>query len=66
MRHVPSLATKFVSIHSVSSPRRSKQSIFAIVLDALHRSRRLQAERTVRQYRDIYQAEHSVETAPPD
>jgi hypothetical protein len=61
MRHVPSIATKFVSIRSVSSPRRSKKSIFAIILYALHHSRRLQAERTLRRYRDLIdRAEHSI------
>jgi uncharacterized protein YjiS (DUF1127 family) len=40
-----------------------KRSIYAIVLDALHHSRRLQAERTLRQYRDLIdQAEHRTRT----
>jgi len=35
------------------SAGRSRKSIFAIILDALHHSRRLQAERTLRQYRHL-------------
>lgn len=61
MRRAPSIAMKFVSIRSVSSPRRNKRSVFGLILDALHHSRRLQAERTLRQYRDLIdQAEHSM------
>ena len=61
MRRVPSIATKFVSIRPVSSARRNKKSIFAIILDALHHSRRLQAQRTLRRYRDLIdRAEHRI------
>jgi hypothetical protein len=61
MRHAPSIATKLVSIRSVSSPRQNKKSIFGVILGALHHSRRLQAERTLRRYRDlIEQAEQSI------
>ena len=52
-------APSFKKVVPVSTPPRSK-SIFAIILDALHRSRRLQAQRAIRHYRDlINQARHS-------
>ena len=54
-------APSFKKVVSVSTPPRSNKSIFAIILDALHRSRRLQAQRAIRHYRDLVdQAQHSI------
>jgi hypothetical protein len=40
--------------HEIALGRQnSKKSIFAVILEALHHSRRLQAERTLRQYRHL-------------
>ena len=48
---------------SVPTRPRDKKSIFAIILDALHHSRRLQAQRTLRQYHDLIdQAQRGLES----
>jgi hypothetical protein len=61
MGHAPSIATKITSqltsetsSQDISpSHRQNRKSLFAQIIDALHRSRRLQAERTLRQYRHL-------------
>ena len=59
MRHAQSIATKLVPAHSVSSHQR--KNIFGVILDALHHSRRLEAERTLRRYRHLVErAERSI------
>ena len=58
MRHTPST---FVSIPPVNNSCQNKKGVFGLILEALHHSRRLQAERTLRQYRDLMdRAEHSI------
>lgn len=63
MNFAPFIATKSVSIRS--NPRQSLKTILAIILDTLRHSRRLQAERTLREYRHlIHQAKHSEPKLP--
>jgi hypothetical protein len=59
--HAPSIAAKiasqivFQTPSKVISPSRrpTRKSLFALIVDALHHSRRLQAKRTLRQYRHL-------------
>ncbi len=53
MKQAPSISAKIVPQAAFLSGWRDKTRIFAIILEALHHSRRLQAERTLRQYRDL-------------
>jgi hypothetical protein len=63
MGYAPSIATKTISAKSSPSSRRSRTNIlatvFAAILATLHHSRRLQAQRTLRQYR------HLIDNAGP-
>lgn len=60
MRHAPFIATRFDSFETARE-RPKKKSIFRIIFDALHHSRRLQAERTLHQYRHlIHKAESNT------
>jgi hypothetical protein len=61
MGHAPSITAKIASqiasqtACKVISPgrRQIRKSLFALIVDALHQSRRLQAERALRQYRHL-------------
>jgi hypothetical protein len=53
MRHAPLIATKPFAGEYLRSARRTRRNLFAAVLDALHRSRRLQAQRILFQHRDL-------------
>jgi hypothetical protein len=53
MRNVSSLSG-FGSVRSVPGDKKSQRSsIFAVLIDALHHARRLQAQRTLLQYRHL-------------
>jgi hypothetical protein len=61
MRHAPFIATRFVSLESARERPKPRKSIFRIIFEALHHSRRLQAERTLHQYRHlIHKAENNI------
>lgn len=54
-------AASSAKLDSLSAPPRTKKRILAVVFDALHHSRRLQAQRTLRHYHDLVdQAHHSI------
>ena len=57
MRNVLFSANTFVSFESSSPKKISQPSLFRRFLQALHHSRRLQAERTLRQYRHLIDRE---------
>jgi hypothetical protein len=72
MGHAPSLATKIASqiaspttsqtVFQDNSPsrRQNRKSLFALILDALHHSRRLQSKRALRQFHHLIdQADHA-------
>jgi hypothetical protein len=53
MRHA-SFSTSIVSSPpAISEAKPARKSLFVLVLDALHRSRRLQAERVLAQHRHL-------------
>ncbi|WP_291564136.1 hypothetical protein [Bradyrhizobium sp.] len=61
MRHAPFIATRFASFETEREQSKARKSIFRIVVEALHHSRRLQAERTIRQYRHlVHKAESNI------
>ena len=61
MRHAPFIATRLVSFEAEREQPKQRTSIFRIILEALHHSRRLQAERTLQQYRHlIHKAESNI------
>jgi hypothetical protein len=49
----PSVATRLVSFEAEREQPKQRKSIFRIIVEALHHSRRLQAERTIHQYRHL-------------
>jgi acetyl-CoA acetyltransferase len=57
MRQAPFIAIELTSqeiaVGRQDSKQGSKKGIFATIFEALHHSRRLQAERTLRQYRHL-------------
>ena len=53
MRQAPFIATELPSRQSVLHRQKTEKSIFAVIFEALHHSRHLQAERTLRQYRHL-------------
>jgi hypothetical protein len=53
MKQASMIATDLASHQTVLDRRKSAKGIFTIVLEALHRSRRLQAERTLGKYRHL-------------
>lgn len=53
MRHAQSITAEITSRNSSLGRRPIRTSIFAAIVEALHRSRRLQATRTLRQYRHL-------------
>lgn len=69
MRHAPFIATRLVSFETsrqwlkqrTREPPKRRKSIFGTILEALYHSRRLQAERTLNQYRHlIYKADSNI------
>ena len=61
MRYAPSIATKISLNELPPSLLRTIKSILVTIVDALHHSRRLQAERILFQYRDLLdQGQHSI------
>jgi hypothetical protein len=46
-------ASTFISVESSSPKKARRPGFFLLFLQALHHSRRLQAERTLRQYRHL-------------
>lgn len=61
MRYAPSIATKISLRESSPSLLRTTKTILVTIVDALHHSRRLQAERVLLRYRDLIdQAKHSI------
>jgi hypothetical protein len=59
MRHAPFIATRLVSFETARERPKQRKNIFRIILEALHHSRRLQAERTLHQYRHLIQKAES-------
>lgn len=53
MGHAQSVPAETIATASVFSDHRGRWKILAALIDALHHSRRLQAERIVRQYRHL-------------
>ena len=53
MRHASFISTKIVSFETAREHPKKRKSIFRIIFEALHHSRRLQAERTLHQYRHL-------------
>ena len=54
MRHASFSAIRFsASAPSLFRGKRRKRRLFTLILDALHRSRRLQAQRILQQYRHL-------------
>jgi hypothetical protein len=53
MRHAQSVPAETISVASAFSNHQGRWKIFAAIIDALHHSRRLQAERIIRQYRHL-------------
>ena len=53
MRQAPFIATELTSHEIAVGRQNSKKGIFAAIFEALHHSRRLQAARTLRQYRHL-------------
>jgi len=61
MRHAPFIATRLVLFEAEREQPKQGKSIFRIIFEALHHSRRLQAERTLHQYRHlIHKAESNM------
>ena len=61
MRHAPFFATRLVSFGTARERPKPRKSIFRIIFEALHHSRRLQAERTLHQHRHlIHKAENNI------
>ena len=61
MRCAPPIATRFVSFETGSELPKKRRSIFRIIFEALHHSRRLKADRTLYRYRHLIQkAESSI------
>ena len=53
MAYAPSIATKTNVYDLTQRLRPSRKGLLALILDVLHHSRRLQAQRTLRQYRHL-------------
>ena len=54
MRHAPFIAdAQFVPPKPSLAFRRARKSIFAVIIEAIRYSRRLQAERFLREHRDL-------------
>jgi hypothetical protein len=53
MRHAQSVPVETISVASAFSNHQRRWKIFAAIIDALHHSRRLQAERIIRQYHHL-------------
>jgi hypothetical protein len=53
MRHAQSVPAEPISVASTFSNHQGRWKIFAAIINALHHSRRLQAERIIRQYRHL-------------
>jgi hypothetical protein len=53
MRHPQSVPAETISVASAFNNHQGRWKIFAAIIDALHHSRRLQAERIIRQYRHL-------------
>ncbi len=53
MSDAPFIATRFVSFETARERLKKGKNIFRIIFEALHHSRRLQAERTLHQYRHL-------------
>ena len=53
MKHTAFLTLRVVSFDAARDQPKKKKGVFRLILEALHRSRREQAERTLRQYRHL-------------
>lgn len=63
MRHASPSDVIPRSVDVVSSPRRGKRGVFAVILNAIYFSRRLQAQRTLRGYRDLIEKHQRLNNA---
>jgi hypothetical protein len=64
MRHA-SISTSIASSTSAASQDKpTRKSLFALLLEALHHSRRLQAQRVLAQHRHLIARYRPVNTAP--
>jgi hypothetical protein len=64
MRHAPFIATKFVAFDAERDRPKPRKSIFRIISQALHHSRRLQAERIIRQYHHLLASSEPGDSKP--
>jgi hypothetical protein len=53
MQYAPFIATKFVTVDAECDRPKPRRSIFGIISQALHHSRRLQAEKFIRAHRHL-------------
>ena len=63
MHHAPFVTTKLVVFAERDRPKPGK-SIFRIISQALHHSRRLQAERIIRQYHHLLASSEPGDSKP--
>jgi len=64
MRHAQSVPAETISVASAFSNHQGRWKIFAAIIDALHHSRRLQAERIIRQYRHLLASSEPRDSKP--
>jgi hypothetical protein len=64
MRHTQSVSAEPIPVASAFSNHQGGWKIFAAIIDALHHSRRLQAERIIRQYRHLLASSDPHDSKP--
>jgi hypothetical protein len=64
MQYAPFIATKFVAVDAECDRPKPRENIFRIILQALHHSRRLQAERIIRQYHHLLASSEPDDSKP--
>jgi len=64
MRDAQSVPAETISVASAFSSHQGRRKLFAAIIDALHHSRRLQAERIIRQYRHLLASSEPGDSRP--
>jgi hypothetical protein len=64
MGHAPFITTRLVTLDADRDHLKKRKGIFAIILEALHHSRRLQAERIIRQYHHLLASSEPGDSKP--
>jgi hypothetical protein len=64
MRHAQSAPAETMSVASAFSNPKGRWNIFTAIIEALHHSRRLQAERIIRQYHHLLASSEPGDSKP--